>query len=302
MKNTFSLKNQHHDINIDRFKTRLTAKCCVVLVSLVQIIIRIVILTTVYLTPKVRTLYIVTLPLLVTTALIVLFEYFLFRRIGPKVMNYSRYIDVVLLLIFTAEWMVTISITLNVLAVSDHPCFPPASAFAFATFGWRILFLLFLIQGWKLIIIPPTIVMGLMMGYALYYVESAPGSPSTKMIFLLGIPAMLYTILMLYFMDKIKWKEVFNSNQQERWVQINEFVLNNIPENIVILDLGGRVSFASNYCKAFMQAAHLSENPKLSLLISVISHYNLKLTLLAPPMYGYFKSFYLTLLHRIQDK
>jgi len=195
------------------------------------------------------------------TALIVLFEYFLFRRIGPKVMKYSKFIDIVLLVIFTAEWMVTISITLNILSApspSGRPSFPPAGIFAFATFGWRILFLLFLIQGWKLIIIPPTLVMGLMMGYVLYY--TAGSSP--KMILLLGIPAICYTILMLYFLDKIKWKEVFNSTQQERWVQINEFVLNNIPENILILDLGGGVSFVSNYCKAFMQTTHLSENPQ----------------------------------------
>jgi len=67
--------------------------------------------------------------------------------------------------------------------------------------------------------------------------------------------------MMMYFLDKIKWKEVFTNTQQERWMKINQFVLNNIPENIVILELGGEVNFVSEYCQGFMRKSHLSQNP-----------------------------------------
>jgi len=61
-------------------------------------------------------------------------------------------------------------------------------------------------------------------------------------------------------MSKIYIIEGLTTTMQERWIQINDFILNNIPENIVILELGGEVNFVSDYCKAFMRKAHLSQN------------------------------------------
>ena len=41
-------------------------------------------------------------------------------------------------------------------------------------------------------------------------------------------------------------------------MQVNNFILNNIPENIMILDVAGQVKFISDYCKSFMEKCHHS--------------------------------------------
>ena len=256
---TFSLKNKNHDFNIERFKTRLTGKCCVVFVVVVQIIFRLIMFLILgdRLPHSSQIAYIISFPLLILTALVVCFEYFLFKRIGPRVMNYSRIIDIILLVIFTAEWIDTLFISVNRLEVTDPPSLPPSSIFTLESFGWRTLFLLFLIQGWRWLIIPPTLALSLTIGFVLH---SAPSSQWWYLL-LISIPTVIYTILILYFLDKFKWKEVFANIQQERWMQINQFVLNSIPENIVILDIGGKVNFVSEYCKAFMQSSCLGNDP-----------------------------------------
>ena len=86
---------------------------------------------------------------------------------------------------------------------------------------------------------------------------------------LFGIPPVIHTVILLYFLDKVKWREVFTNTHQERWMHINQFVLNNIPENIIILDVGGQVNFVSDYCKVFMKKMHLSQDPK-----ELFSHIN----------------------------
>ena len=258
MKNTYSLKNEHHDFNIERFRARLMGKCCVVFICICQIIIRVIILAT---EPKLdyrsRIAHVVSLPFVLLIALIICFEYILFRRIGPKVMKYSKLIDITLLILFTIEWLITLFIIFIRFSNTHPPTLAPSAIFAITNFGWRTLFLLFLIQGWKLISLSPTIAMFFTLGFTLYYSTTGP-----KLILMACLSQVLYTIIMLYFLDKIKWKEIFTNAQQERWMQINQFVLNNIPENIVILELGGGVNFISDYCKAFMQSVHLSHNPQ----------------------------------------
>lgn len=99
--------------------------------------------------------------------------------------------------------------------------------------------------------------MGLVIGFAIHYATTEP-----IFVLLRGVPQLFYTIMMLYFLDKTKWKEILTNAQQEKWMKINDFVLNNIPENIVILELGGEVTFVSDYCRAFMRKTHLSQNPR----------------------------------------
>jgi len=45
-------------------------------------------------------------------------------------------------------------------------------------------------------------------------------------------------------------------------MQVNNFILNNIPENIMILDPSGETKFLSDYCKRFMENCHLSLEPQ----------------------------------------
>jgi len=46
--------------------------------------------------------------------------------------------------------------------------------------------------------------------------------------------------------------------RQEKWMQMSNFILNNIPENIMILDVAGEVKFISEYCQNFMKKCDTS--------------------------------------------
>ncbi len=46
---------------------------------------------------------------------------------------------------------------------------------------------------------------------------------------------------------------MWSNVQKDKWIQVNNFILNNIPENIMILDFKGEVRFISDYCKSFME-------------------------------------------------
>ena len=78
-----------------------------------------------------------------------------------------------------------------------------------------------------------------------------------------------YTIVLFYFFDdKISLKLLLTSIKQEQWVQINEFILNNIPEKIAILDLEGGVKYTSEFLKQFTREYGLQGS--LTMLFSEI--------------------------------
>jgi len=234
------------------------AKCCVVFVAVTQIICRLmIILFESAINVRTQLISIISLPFLFAMAMVVCIEFLLFKKMGPKIMNYSKLIDIILLLFFSAEWIITTVNSLTRVTDTVPPRMPISAVFTFTGFAWRTIFLLFLVQGWKLLILPPTITMGLVIGFAIKYSVTEP-----IFILLRGVPQTFYTIMMLYFLDKIKWSEIITNAQQERWIKINDFVLNNIPENILILELGGEVNFVSDYCKAFMRKVHVSQNPR----------------------------------------
>jgi len=250
--------NKTHDFNVERFRIRLAAKFCVVFVAFTQIILRtITVILDSSLGPKSKLAYYVSIPLFGVIAFIVCFEYFMFRKIGPKVMNYSKVIDIFLLITFTAEWLTTLIIVLSRISSSGIGVTQLDAVFGFTNFGWRTIFLLFLIQNWILISIPPATALALTIGYVLHY--KPEGAIFTLIV---GGPQIIYVVMMLYFQDRIKWREVFTNVHQEKWMKINDFILNNIPENIIIMELGGGVKLVSDYCKSFMRKIHLSTNPR----------------------------------------
>jgi len=255
---SYTLRNRQHDNNLERFKTRLAAKCCVAFIAVTQVITRLIILFTEHkLNHSAEIIYSVAIGCLGLIVALVAVEYFLFKKIGPKIMKYSKILDLLLLIVFTAEWLLVIFLALVRIQDTETPYVPLSAIFSFTGFGWRILFLLFITQNWKLIIIPPTLASAVVIAYSIHLNATEP-----IYILLRSLPQVFYTIIMLYFLDRIKWREILTNTQQERWIQINDFILNNIPENILILELGGEVNFVSDYCKVFMRKAHLSQNPQ----------------------------------------
>ena len=113
--------------------------------------------------------------------------------------------------------------------------------------------MLILVQHWQLKMIPPLMALGVIIGYTVYYNSYNAGS-----ILLRGILQMVYMVILYYFEDKIKWNMILANLKQEKWMQVNDFILNNIPENIMILDFDGKTKFISDYCKSFLEKCHLS--------------------------------------------
>jgi len=50
--------------------------------------------------------------------------------------------------------------------------------------------------------------------------------------------------------------------EQEKWMQVNNFIFDNIPENIMVLDLNGEARFTSKYCQAFLKKYSPSPDAK----------------------------------------
>jgi len=103
------------------------------------------------------------------------------------------------------------------------------------------------VQNWKLKILAPIITTIVATGYAIHYATG-----SIWLLVLTAAPQFSHIILIVYCEDKVKWKLMWSSLNQEKWVQVNNFILNSIPENIMILDLAGETKFISEYCKSFI--------------------------------------------------
>ena len=84
-------------------------------------------------------------------------------------------------------------------------------------------------------------------GLTIYY-----NPEDTKAILVLAIYQTLRVILTIICEDKVKWRMLWGGIQKDQWMQVNNFILNSIPENIMILDLKGEIRFISEYCKSFL--------------------------------------------------
>jgi len=247
---------QDYNSNLQNFQIRLTARLCVILISLTQIITRsLVIFNEAELTDSSRLWYVISLPFLIIVSLIVGIEYILSRKIGPRIVKYSKTVDLILLFFFTLEWMFTSTAGLTRLDVTDPPSFGVSALFSFTNFGWRTLLMTIIVQKWQLKIIPPLLATSLTIGYSIYY-----DSNHVLNLLLRGLFQIVYVAILMYFEDKMKWKMMLINMQQEKWVQINDFILNNVPENIMILDFEGNAKFVSDYCKSFLESCSLSSD------------------------------------------
>jgi len=127
----------------------------------------------------------------------------------------------------------------------------------FSSFSWRTLVVILIVQKWYLKIIAPIIATSLITGYAIYY------TPESAIFYLAKTASQLISVVLIISCeDKMKWKLIKANVEQEKWMPVNNFILNNIPENIIILDLSGEIKFTSDYCKASMKKCHLSLETK----------------------------------------
>jgi len=84
-------------------------------------------------------------------------------------------------------------------------------------------------------------------------------------IYVLRAAAQIFNIVViLYCEDKVKWRLMKTNLEQYRWMQVKNFIFDNIPENIMILDLSEEAQFMSEYCKSFLKKYSFLDNIKES--------------------------------------
>jgi len=248
------------DPELDQVRTRLLARLCVIFICVTQVFQRVFFtLEEPNLSHQSKVFYLASLPFFIVASIIVFLEYIYFRKYGSKILKHSRKIDVLFFLIFTAEWITVLySAVIKAKPNAVAACYTIPAIFGFTSFSWRTLLQTFISQHWLLKAIPPIAAYGLVIGYAVHF-----DPEETVFTLIRGILQIIYIVVLFYFEDKIQWRMLLANMHKERWVQINDFILNNIPENIVILELGGgEPRFVSEYCKSFMRRAHLSQNPR----------------------------------------
>jgi len=254
-----STTSKPYDFNTERFKTRLLARLCLVLVTLIQIFIRLVLVFTESgISKSSKTPYLTSIPLGLAVLTVIGTEYTLYSKIGTDVMKYTKIIDCCLLLFFTIEWVAVLFSPFQSLDNGDPPTISQTGILTFTAFGYRTLIQIFVIQNWKLRIIPPAVALGFVMGYELW------ATPHKAFYILFrGMLQVVIMIILFYFEDKMNWRMMLTNLRQEKWMQMNDFILNNIPENIMILDIDGETRLISDYCKSFLTKCNLPSDTKV---------------------------------------
>jgi len=246
-----SSNKQIHNAS-ELFHTRLTARLCVALACVVQLFSRILTVTiNTAASGEPGKLLVISISFTPLMSLTVAIEYFLFKKYGPGILRYSQIVDLILLSLFIGDWTTgTISFVLKA-QQADPALFSIAVVYSFIGFIWRALLVTLIVQKWQLKIIAPVVVSLVTTGYAIHY------DTQHFYFYLMRCAAQLFNIvLILYCEDKIKWRMILTNLEQEKWMQVNNFILNNIPENIMILHVTGEVKFISDYCKSFMEKCH----------------------------------------------
>jgi len=256
MKKLFSLPNEPGNLQIDHFRTRLKTRLFVITIFIIQLAQRI------YfnyghgnVSKNAKDLFALSLPFLIGEILIILLECLLYKRLGSRILKYSAYIDFVFFLCFTAEWILTWYAALSKYKGTAANCIGISSLIAFSSFAWRTLIQNLIIQHWFFKSLAPMAIYGIMIGFVVDLQSSMKDFNLTR-----GITNAVFTMMIFYVESKISYKLLLVNLKQEKWMHVNQFILNNIPEKIAILDLNDEVKYTSDYFKAFLHRWYYAQN------------------------------------------
>jgi len=250
MKSLFQSTIRSQKIELEQFQTRLKARFFLLFIFITQVGQRLFLL----LDPAQKSdtpfdFYVTSFPILAILIILVMIEAILYKRKGAQVLRYASMINAIFFVASTAEWLTTLYGGLErVNRCGGVARYSVPSIFSFTSFSWRIMMQIFIIQHWYLRILAPigaylmTIIYGIHLNHADYSV-----------ILVRGLLQIVYIVFIFYFEEKMNIKLLLTSLHQEKWVQLNEFILNNIPEKIAILNVNGELKFMSDYLRVFLK-------------------------------------------------
>ena len=200
-----------NNLNISHFRIRMIAKLCILLVCAFQLLPRLIVLCMGQTLNFISKRYLViSFSLFGAMVLVLVIEYILFRKKGPKVVKYSNLVDLIILILFLCEWIFQIISSLQ--TINDlNLSFPIPMLFAFIGFAWRTLLVTLMVQKWYLKAIPPNVVLAVAIGYAIHY------APNELFQILLRSVTVIVTLTIIFYCEnKLKWKMMWMNLQQEK--------------------------------------------------------------------------------------
>jgi len=249
LKRIFTNKVQNTKTELEQFETRLKARIFLLFIYVTQVGQRTYFVTNEKgQTPASIDGYETSFPFLGALIAIVLSEALLYKKLGTRILKYANFISAFFFLVATAEWLITLYAGLlkSIQIGTVHGYNVPA-IFGFTSFSWRIMMQAFIVQTWYLRSVAPTAAYLMTIGYGLHLTPKW-----TAMILVRGLLQIVYVICIWYFEQKINLKLLLSNLRQEKWLEVNQFILNNVPEKIAILDWDGQVKFMSDYLKTFI--------------------------------------------------
>jgi hypothetical protein len=255
----------HIDILVIRyFRARLMSQLLIVFIYITVVVERVV---TIYTSPSIQPVFVNALKLSSTflslLAFIVIAKYLLYRRFQTRIFKYSSLMDFIFCLVFTADWMVLLYGQLHQSKTDGQYMYSVAALLGFSSFAWRVLLQILISQHWQVRIFPIICI------YSYFIWFTVTNDPSyTFLTIYKGIECVIFITLIFYFEQKVNFVLAMGSIQQRQWLQLNDFILNNIPENIAIMDLKGNCSFISESFRKLM-TLHTGSNEIKPLLQNV---------------------------------
>lgn len=198
----------------------------------------------------------ISLPLMLVLTLIIIAKYALYRRIGTRIFRYTILIDLAFTVIFMVDWVILLRRHLDQSESGDYR-YSLASIVSLLGFSWRTLVQILMAQHWIFKIIPSLCAYIYVISFAVMHQPDF-----ASYILLVGIFQVLYVVLIFYFDHKVHFRLLIGNLKQEQWLHLNEFILNNIPENIVIMDVNGTCKFINEHFKKMMTLRNRSVDPK----------------------------------------
>jgi len=241
---------------IERYKNQLHLRLCALLIFIVQGGLRLYALLMAQTESRLAIIiYITTFVLLLLIMILITMEYVLYKHLKYKTLKYSKVIDGIFFVFFLAEWVATITLPLADFDFREGSTLKIHAIWTYAAFGWRILLQNFIIHRWYLKIITPLLANAVLVGLGTYYEADV-----ATYILLRGISHTLFIALILYFDNKVSLGLMLTNLHQAQWIQVSEFILDHLPENLAIFDLNGETQYLSAYLLEFMRKSKCADD------------------------------------------
>jgi len=247
------LPSKNATTELEQFSNRLKFRLFAILMFIGQVAVRLYSLLKSESTPLLNTLYIIAFASLLCLIAIIALEYTLYKKLGPKILRYTKIIDGLFFVFFYFEWMIALAIPTTVPTYHNGPYVKMVTAFLYTSFCWRTLLQNIIIHQWQLRILTPLSGTLFIAAFSIYYDPN-----NTTVILSRGISQIVFIISILYFENKMSLNLLLANLKQAQWMQVSEFILDSIPENIAIFDLNGETKYLSAY---FLQLLQQSDCP-----------------------------------------